>query len=197
MKLNGAFADHAREDGYAGFDAFKDGPMTFSSEFPWRFTPTVFYKTSARKPGYYADGSVLSCPSAHPDTHIAQDYLPIRFGMPNYDMTDPQGLQYLHRRVIGSSSDSILVMDAGVDPVVGRNSYGTPDPAPASPNGAIWYAKPGWLMGLNVTRRHGGGCNGLFLDGHSEYFPDSDSPGSELFIDIDQSPHRWADTWYK
>jgi prepilin-type processing-associated H-X9-DG protein/prepilin-type N-terminal cleavage/methylation domain-containing protein len=193
-EIDESYAEDAAAAGYTGFETLRQGPLVFGGTTPWRFAPT-----SLRSGGkHYHLDSVLSCPAA-PELQVRgggrmQDYLPIRHGLPAYDPAAPAGLPLLYRRA-QPPSVKVLVMDAGGRKngpgTVRRRQWMERDEYPADSDESVWYAKPSWQQGMWVTRRHGGGCNQLFLDGHVEMVADSDSPASPLFVPLKTHEHRW------
>lgn len=162
---------------------------------------------------------ILRCPEAeYPPTLAAepfryQSYLPIARGLAEYlpwaPATDPTAIDdlyasyynpRLHQRL--NPGAVILFMDAGGDTNTNadtaRLSSGV-DRIPADAFAEVMSAGNSiFPNGMWVTRRHSGGSNIGFLDGHVEYVPQTDKPGNFFYGNFYVNRGaRWAWSTYQ
>jgi len=204
MEVNSTFRERALAAGFPGLLQMSATRNNLNAP-----DGTDFHQWGPAGLFQYGEDSPFDCPASLPAPMSGgarfQDYLVITGGLPAYAPWSPGEVEtyYLHKKyfpprmhaLLKRPSEKILFMDAGgeADPVVysgfvsycdaARWSLGV-DRYPGGHNYSVCNAGP-WSSpiypGRFVTRRHLGGSNVLYLDGHVGYFGDIDGPGSAFF----------------
>jgi len=157
--------------------------------FGWDFGPTGLFR--------YHNGSILDCPESLPATNGTgmerADYLPayttfswLGRGLPNYKPWAPGSTAWVGKdgtvltprlhAAVQRPEAKVLFTDGGVD----KDWHITSDGEDRYPGTLEWVANFDNRVGAPdyaTTHRHRGGCEMVFLDGHTGHLDDVDGPG--------------------
>ncbi|MBF0244406.1 MAG: prepilin-type N-terminal cleavage/methylation domain-containing protein [Planctomycetes bacterium] len=174
LEMNEDFASDAGKSGFIGFDEFM---ATGKDLMSMNYKNGSGHAVNSQAPSglrEYHEGSFLDCPESLPDPGTGgnrQDYLAPLYGILGYKPLSPTRRYGRDWQQVSKPSSRILAMDAGVT----RSGIPGSDPArrPAIAGSTVINPWPtGLLFGSNVSIRHQGGANALYLDGHISYLAD-------------------------
>ncbi|MBF0245821.1 MAG: hypothetical protein HQL31_11230, partial [Planctomycetes bacterium] len=212
-EMDDVFSNLMDANGYPGFSELKADAVNITQSNEPGFGGDDYGPSGILQ---YHNRSVFDCPSSLPSntwrhTQSRQgmekaDYLPgytdgnFTLTLPSYAPWAPGSgrwrdsvsgskdfaLPRLHALVY-SPAKKVLILDAGMDKAGWLTSAGI-DRYPASMNGGVGLDSRIGVFGYNVTPRHMGGSQAIFLDGHVEHLADIDGVGK---LDIDYLIFIW------